>query len=379
MNVFKDGKEISDFRPGMDLHEIYEVFIEQHPDQNAFGIASHAERLQQSQCFIQSNGKLTCTTCHDPHKSVNITDEKVYINQCQKCHQSQQVMECSAEEHLKTAVDNNCISCHMPSGGTSDIPHVSFHDHKIRVVEEQSDNQVEAIKDFLKLKSVNQTEPLPEVWGEAWLLYFERHEKNPEYLQLAEEKLRPGQFYEQARVAYYKGYYDKALQLIDQAISQNANDSYSHYLRGEILEQKQAFPEAYEAYLQSWQLNPQTVETGLKTGVMVLRYRQGDPAALGEAKVIFEALLKQKPFDERILANLGFILLNQRDIEKAESCFARALQYNPDYLQALENMIILQVVKGNKLLGKKYLEHLREQYPDYSGMERLVQMLGTKD
>ncbi|MEZ4849788.1 MAG: multiheme c-type cytochrome [Bacteroidia bacterium] len=91
VNVFKDGKEISDFRPGMDLHEIYEVFIEQHPDQNAFGIASHAERLQQSQCFIQSNGKLTCTTCHDPHKSVNITDEKVYINQCQKCHQNQQV------------------------------------------------------------------------------------------------------------------------------------------------------------------------------------------------------------------------------------------------------------------------------------------------
>ncbi|MEZ4849787.1 MAG: hypothetical protein R3B93_14465 [Bacteroidia bacterium] len=66
-------------------------------------------------------------------------------------------------------------------------------------------------------------------------------------------------------------------------------------------------------------------------------------------------------------------------MKKQSPVSARALQYNPDYLQALENNDYPQVVKGNKLLGKKYLEHLREQYPDYSGMERLVQMLGTKD
>ena len=289
VNVFKEGKGIMDFRPGMDLNEVYEVFIEQHPDQNAFGIASHAERLQQSQCFIHSNGNLTCTTCHDPHKSVSLTDKMVYINQCTQCHQQQQVIECSAEEHLKVAVDNNCITCHMPSGGTSDIPHVSFHDHKIRVVEEKGETDIDQLKEFLKLKSVNQTEPTTDVWGQAWLLYFERHEKDDVYLNLAEENLSENSYYERARLSFYQGKNREALILIESAILQNANDPYFHYLKGEILEERQNYAEAHLAYQKAFELNPNTIETGLKTATMLLRSRQGDPAVLDEAKLFSKA------------------------------------------------------------------------------------------
>jgi hypothetical protein len=56
--------------------------------------------LSQSKCFLASEGKLTCMTCHDPHGA------KPTRNACGDCH--------SKPRH-RTVKSGTCSGCHMPA------------------------------------------------------------------------------------------------------------------------------------------------------------------------------------------------------------------------------------------------------------------------
>ncbi|MEZ4829680.1 MAG: tetratricopeptide repeat protein [Bacteroidia bacterium] len=369
INVLAEGKSIDDFRPGTPLSATFDVFIERQADENMFGIASHAERLQQSRCFIASEGKLTCTTCHDPHKSVTLAGPEVYILQCNRCHEKMNTPACSAPEADKHATGNNCVSCHMPAGGTSDIPHVRFHDHRIRVVAQQPDAPVDSVKAWLKLAT--RKEVGGRVWGEAWLLYFEQHNQSVEYLNRAAAYSAQMNPYDQARVAFYQQNYPLALSFADSALAAGDDHSLIWFLKGEILEAQTKYAEAAAAYRRSFEENPEGTDAGLKAGTMLLRARQGDRAVLPEVRMWFENLLKTKPFDERLLTNLGFVVMNEGDYTRAERLFQEALSFDPDNIAALENMILLQLISGNREMAEKFLKHLERKHPGYSGLERL--------
>lgn len=81
--------------------------------------------LVQSQCF-KASGTLTCTTCHDPHRPLELQDSQGKW-QCTQCHDPSQPEHtlCSAGQR------NDCVSCHMPKV-QSDDP-LLFTDHWIRV------------------------------------------------------------------------------------------------------------------------------------------------------------------------------------------------------------------------------------------------------
>lgn len=58
--------------------------------------------LAESRCFLQSKGKLSCTTCHSPHSAQSVD----YDVKCKSCH---------AQPKHKAAVSGTCINCHMPA------------------------------------------------------------------------------------------------------------------------------------------------------------------------------------------------------------------------------------------------------------------------
>jgi predicted CXXCH cytochrome family protein len=89
--------------------------------------------MHESRCFLQSNGKLGCTSCHDPH-AVPAADQKVnhYRSRCLECH-DQKPCHLPEHERLATSPENNCALCHMPKVSSSNVAHNSITDHRIRV------------------------------------------------------------------------------------------------------------------------------------------------------------------------------------------------------------------------------------------------------
>jgi hypothetical protein len=83
-------------------------------------------RLSLSKCFDGNDRRISCLTCHDPHREVN-RDDASYDPQCLACHSQ------GAKAPLCTVGKSGCVSCHMAKrqlpGG-----HQVFTDHFIRVV-----------------------------------------------------------------------------------------------------------------------------------------------------------------------------------------------------------------------------------------------------
>ena len=97
--------------------------------QDRFEIAQGAYRLRQSQCYIQSAGKLRCTTCHDPHDIPRGPAAETHYNAvCEQCHAAT-LERTAAGPHTAGA---NCIACHMPKRRTDDVVHVTMTDHLIQ-------------------------------------------------------------------------------------------------------------------------------------------------------------------------------------------------------------------------------------------------------
>jgi hypothetical protein len=111
------------FRPGEPLGD-FMIAFDHAPGgkhENDFEIAHSAYRLRKSQCFLRSTGKLTCTTCHNPHDIPRGEAATLHYNSvCGSCHQ------------IKHTADPNCIGCHMPKRRTQDVVHAVMTDHLIQ-------------------------------------------------------------------------------------------------------------------------------------------------------------------------------------------------------------------------------------------------------
>ena len=78
--------------------------------------------LAASRCFRESQGKLSCLTCHSPHAPLE-TRPAAYNAACVKCH--------AAPRHKKPVAGQACAGCHMP--GVKPQPHLVFANHRIAV------------------------------------------------------------------------------------------------------------------------------------------------------------------------------------------------------------------------------------------------------
>jgi tetratricopeptide (TPR) repeat protein len=106
------------------------VFFDHAPEAgrgDKFEFVSAAYRLRKSQCFLRSEGKLTCTSCHNPHEPAAGRD---YNAICVKCHPS---LSTSGLQAASVHPDGrNCVGCHMPRRGTEDVIHAAVADHWIQ-------------------------------------------------------------------------------------------------------------------------------------------------------------------------------------------------------------------------------------------------------
>ncbi|HET8796990.1 MAG TPA: tetratricopeptide repeat protein [Thermoanaerobaculia bacterium] len=115
-------RDMQSFRPGQPLEEyLHRLDIDEEalPRGERFEINHHPYRLEQSRCFTESAGELSCLSCHDPHRKVR--DAAHFRKACLACH---------AKPHR---IAEDCASCHMPKRRPQDVVHVVMTDHRIGI------------------------------------------------------------------------------------------------------------------------------------------------------------------------------------------------------------------------------------------------------
>lgn len=125
--VLNPGREFRDFQPGQRLETTFTAYHEVLPPGSPpapFKVISHAEQLALSACARNSQGRLWCGTCHDPHNKP-VEPVAYYRSRCLSCHTV-------AFPKTHPSAESNCIGCHMPRRNAKDGGHTAFTDHRIQ-------------------------------------------------------------------------------------------------------------------------------------------------------------------------------------------------------------------------------------------------------
>lgn len=368
--VPKKGKSMADFRVGEPLNKYWDVLIPVSDEKEQYGFASHAERLQQSQCFIQSAGKLNCTSCHDPHKPLIDNSLDTYNAQCQSCHNS------SNTTHLplcgrkaKTTDHNNCVGCHLAKSGTTDIPHVRSTDHFIRVLDKNKKVSKVAAgtkKGSVVFKNFADTIISPRTLAIAYMDYYELSEANPLYLKKIAhfiDSLEPKQqlrYYGLSRAALPSRF----LQVQPNDLKNGLEALYLAELR------QRSGLSALPYFDRAFELLPDNLN-------LLFSASNAYTTAGNHAKAIqlYDEILKRKPYHAEALTNKGFLLMTLGENEKALRMTEQAIVADPNYTLAYENRINILLQVGELAKAKTYLDDLIKQNPknqDYRDLRKKI-------
>jgi len=372
--ILEPGKTFHDFRPGMPLKSIMSVYMPRYEgEEEGFIMASHAQRLQRSQCFIQSNkaeSKLnfTCINCHNPHVSVKVTGKKVFNAACMKCHTEEA---CSQTPVLRAKLDDNCVQCHMPANTTLDIPHVTVHDHYIRKPSKIT-HTVNAAR-FAGLYAVNNPNPSNASKIKAYLAQYEKFgSANRLMLDSAEAYLIEGGKANQAewiRLAYLQ---DDMQAVIQIGATYGGTDDWTWYRIARANVSLGKFESAYPAIEKATKLKPYSLDFQNEKALILIQLQKID-----EAFKLLNQLLEWQPKQARALVNRGYLYEKKGEVQKAKSDYLSALALNPDDFQALLNICQIEMNLGNRESANNYLVRLRKIDSQHKGVKIISNKLSN--
>ncbi len=397
--VLREGKSFFDFKPGMHLNEVMRIYLPRYEnDENSFIMASHADRLKQSRCFIEMakregatnelrpyKNALTCVTCHNPHISVNKTTQDHFIQKCTSCHTNGKEDICSEKPEIQKSKNNNCISCHMPVSGSIDIPHVRIHDHYIR---KQPEKIIENKEKKLKsLQCINDNTKDDVSMAKAYLQQFEKFQSDQiSLLDSAEKYLgKKGElelkknFNLFVQLHYLRHDFKAVIQLVskigknvlrDEILKKQSwsnQDAWTAYRIGESYSSFNQWAEAEYFYTIANKLAPYYFEFTNKQGVALMKNQKQR-----EAKKLFSTLIKENPSYAPGWTNYGYIRLLEGAAEDAELAYNKAISLDPDYVLGYLNLTGLYLYRGDELKAKEILKKILVIDPQNSQAKEIL-------
>ena len=416
--ILKEGKSFYDFKPGMKLSDYMTVFLPKYKNaDDKFIMASHADRLKQSQCFIKSMGTstgsatknklkpykdaMTCVTCHNPHVSVRETNPNVFNDACNSCHNEngKSKLTCSDEKVKKMPIviqshsspsiysSANCVSCHMPKSGSIDIPHVTVHDHYIRkpITKKYKDG----IKEFIGLYAINEKNPSAYTKAKAYINQYEKFEGKLYCLDSAAFYLKDKTesdlknnidlliqlYFNKNDFNKLAGYVDKVTDayLINTKLikkSYSNDDAWTCYRIGEAFYNLGNIQRAITYYKKSNDLAPYVLDFKNKYGAALAANN-----LLPDADKVLTEILKENPKHVSALTNLGFVKLREGNVKEAELLYFKALSLDPDYEALLLNIAGLYAYKKDFKQAETYLNRLLKHKPNNAQAKQALQQI----
>ncbi len=383
--VPKQGITFADFRPSMRLDDIENVFWPRYADSiQQFVMASHPDRLQLSSCFKESYTaeQLTCVTCHDPHVSIETLGADHYRTVCLGCHlESPDELRCTEEEAARAAVSDYCVSCHMPTSGSEDIPHVRITDHFIRSPVAKtpailSADEAVKNKEFIRLASLIERAPAAIDVARGYMTYYEEVTNHPGFLDSAAvylDRARDETPLHQVaaplvRMYFLKEDYRSIVRLARAGLS--ATDAWTAYRIGEAFLTEGSPAEARPHMEKAVSRAPGNLRFRSRLAVAFLH--ENRPT---EAAALLDEVLDNNPKFTEAFNNRGFARLLLGDIEAAEADFLAAIALDPDLEGALGNLASLYYNTGRIAEARPYARRLLKrdpQNPQYQQLWDLV-------
>jgi Cytochrome c554 and c-prime len=121
-------------------HRTWQDVVSAHlSSAGVFNVRFAPYRLENSRCWEEGDGRLTCVACHDPHKSLS-HDQGSYDASCLQCHVASASEKRTANRPGAACpvATKNCVSCHMPKVEPPHL-HSTFTDHWIRIAKSGSE------------------------------------------------------------------------------------------------------------------------------------------------------------------------------------------------------------------------------------------------
>jgi Tfp pilus assembly protein PilF len=356
------------FRPGEPLADFLLNFDHAPGQQreDKFEIAGAAYRLRKSACFLKSAEKMTCTTCHNPHRVQTVRE---YNETCRSCH--------THGEHVKA--QTACTNCHMPKRRTEDVIHVVATDHYIRKNKPEADllAELQERKDEYRGPVVPyypaKLPPGPE--GELYLAVAQVKQASnlrvgiPQLTAaIARHTPKRGEWYlELAEALDRERKYDQSLPYYREAANRSPASGYALQKLGTALRRAGRNDEAAQTLLKAAALAPQRALTWHELGLV---YR-----AQGKTTNAVDALRKaidREPQLYEAWNNLGILRLSEPD-------FREAIRIRPDYADAHGNLAQLLATQGRaKEAQREFETALRLRPMDAATHYNYAMMLGRE-
>lgn len=353
-SILKDGKNFTGFKPGMILSDFYEVYMPEFENsETEFIMASHVQRLKKSKCFTKSN--LTCITCHNPHISVKITKTEVFNNTCKNCHETRG--KCSENPNLLRTQNNNCIKCHMPSSGTSDIPHVQIHDHFIRKKITKSESNAE--RKIKGLYCVNNPKPDDKNLIKAYLNYYEKFDANEIYLKNAKKILdKKSDLASEIHYFYLKGDYKNVVKIALKLDKNEPTVEWTAYRIGQSYMNLGQWQNAEYFIQKASDLQPSNFEFLYKLSQVKQNLKKS-----ASQEELLKKVIALNPNHTQALSDLGFYYFANGNSSLAYSFYKQSYNTNPDFLPVLKNLFDYYISQNNKQKAKETAKAILRKEP----------------
>lgn len=307
-----------------------------------FEIAHAAYRLRKSACFRQSAGRLTCTTCHNPHDIPrDAAAVEHYTTVCRSCHATELTERIRAGRHTRSA---DCLGCHMPKRRTEDAIHVVMTDHYIQ--------RFRPARDLLAPLAERCETPETTYRGEVAPYYPEKVDeldlamaqvKNNANLKggiprleqaIARQKPARVEYYFELAEAYWNaGDASKALAWYEDAIKRDPGFWPTLHRYGTALARRGQRMRAIEILTRAVSAMPTDVLGMTHLGMAWLQ--NGQP---NEANRWLRRALEIDPDLPEAHNALGGALAAGGDRAAAQAAFREAIRHRPDYAEAHKNL-----------------------------------------
>jgi predicted CXXCH cytochrome family protein len=311
-SIRRFGRTAFSYRPGEPLsgYMIYFDFARPASD-DRITVNNSAHGLRRSRCFLRGGGRVTCTTCHDPHQALTGAEaEARYTRICRDCH---------ATEH--DAAIRNCTGCHMQKRRTEDAVHVVMTDHFIRRQPLEGD----------LLAPV--AERHDRHTGAVQLLYPESLPDNPEsrlYLALAQ-------------VSAPANLREDAAKLEQAIVAAQPAHSEPYFALAEANRKLNRRAAAIGAYQKAIELGFADARAFVATAELLLETGEVDRAI-----AIIERALPTFPRDTSLLNTLAVLYGRKQRFEDALRLLSNALHINPDEPLSWLNLGVCRQAKGDQ-------------------------------